>query len=258
VRNSSVNIGNDKTRRIMFQILRAMQYCKTAHVVHRDLKTANVLVSGDLRNDSHTLTFETRVCDFGLARVLDLSDELQAAAEAAAVAHLGINDDSGIDRSVSAIFGGFFSPPSELAAASTASSSSSAFAQQARAQSMASPMAVSVNNRASLSSSSSNSPPPSPARVAIQNFATPYAASLILYFHCNCLSQRVGCINTVSFANIFCISHVVTRFYRAPELIVNRRGHYGSAIDMWSIGCILGELLRYAVSHRAALLSVSL
>eukprot|EP00928_Gymnodinium_smaydae_P011493 TRINITY_DN14231_c0_g2_i1.p1 TRINITY_DN14231_c0_g2~~TRINITY_DN14231_c0_g2_i1.p1 ORF type:complete len:307 (-),score=66.79 TRINITY_DN14231_c0_g2_i1:119-1039(-) len=38
-------------------------------------------------------------------------------------------------------------------------------------------------------------------------------------------------------------SHVVTRWYRAPELILMRRD-YGSAIDVWSVGCIFGELLQ--------------
>ena len=35
--------------------------------------------------------------------------------------------------------------------------------------------------------------------------------------------------------------HVVTRWYRAPELIVLEKS-YGQGIDVWSAGCILGEL----------------
>ncbi len=35
--------------------------------------------------------------------------------------------------------------------------------------------------------------------------------------------------------------HVVTRWYRAPELILVQP--YTSAVDIWSIGCILAELL---------------
>jgi serine/threonine protein kinase len=37
--------------------------------------------------------------------------------------------------------------------------------------------------------------------------------------------------------------HVVTRWYRAPELIL-MMPEYDTAIDVWSIGCILGELLQ--------------
>ena len=36
--------------------------------------------------------------------------------------------------------------------------------------------------------------------------------------------------------------HVVTRWYRAPELIL-LNDKYTTAIDMWSVGCILAELL---------------
>lgn len=35
--------------------------------------------------------------------------------------------------------------------------------------------------------------------------------------------------------------HVVTRWYRAPELILMER-EYTKAIDVWSVGCILAEL----------------
>jgi mitogen-activated protein kinase 1/3 len=36
--------------------------------------------------------------------------------------------------------------------------------------------------------------------------------------------------------------HVVTRWYRAPELILLEK-EYGPPIDVWSIGCIFAELL---------------
>lgn len=37
-------------------------------------------------------------------------------------------------------------------------------------------------------------------------------------------------------------SHVVTRWYRAPELILIEK-NYNHKIDVWSLGCILGELI---------------
>jgi serine/threonine protein kinase len=37
--------------------------------------------------------------------------------------------------------------------------------------------------------------------------------------------------------------HVVTRWYRAPELMLSADGNYTAAIDMWSVGCIFAELL---------------
>ena len=37
--------------------------------------------------------------------------------------------------------------------------------------------------------------------------------------------------------------HVVTRWYRPPELMLCPNGKYNAAVDMWSVGCILGEIL---------------
>jgi serine/threonine protein kinase len=40
----------------------------------------------------------------------------------------------------------------------------------------------------------------------------------------------------------FMTEHVVTRWYRAPEVILSW-GRYSKAIDVWSAGCILAELM---------------
>lgn len=42
--------------------------------------------------------------------------------------------------------------------------------------------------------------------------------------------------------------HVVTRWYRAPELILLEKD-YGPAIDIWSVGCIFAELLSMMKEH---------
>lgn len=36
--------------------------------------------------------------------------------------------------------------------------------------------------------------------------------------------------------------HVVTRWYRPPEVILLQQ-QYTSAVDMWSLGCVLADLL---------------
>ncbi len=40
----------------------------------------------------------------------------------------------------------------------------------------------------------------------------------------------------------FMTEYVVTRWYRAPELLLSC-DEYTSAIDVWSVGCIVAELL---------------
>ena len=44
--------------------------------------------------------------------------------------------------------------------------------------------------------------------------------------------------------------HVVTRWFRPPELMLCPDGLYTYAVDMWSCGCILGEMLGRYVIYR--------
>lgn len=43
---------------------------------------------------------------------------------------------------------------------------------------------------------------------------------------------------------------VVTQYYRAPELLMGAR-HYGSKIDIWSVGCIFAEMLSRKILFQA-------
>ena len=44
---------------------------------------------------------------------------------------------------------------------------------------------------------------------------------------------------------------VVTQYYRAPELLAGCK-HYGTSIDMWSVGCIFAELLGRRILFEAS------
>ena len=48
-----------------------------------------------------------------------------------------------------------------------------------------------------------------------------------------------SCYEDSSGAKLF--TYVQSRFYRAPEVILGCQ--YNSAIDMWSYGCVVAELL---------------
>ena len=45
--------------------------------------------------------------------------------------------------------------------------------------------------------------------------------------------------------------YIATRWYRAPEVILSWK-QYTGAIDVWSVGCILAELIRRTVLLPAA------
>ncbi|KNC46344.1 CMGC/GSK protein kinase [Thecamonas trahens ATCC 50062] len=51
-------------------------------------------------------------------------------------------------------------------------------------------------------------------------------------------------------------AYVCSRYYRAPELILGA-SHYSVAVDIWSAGCVLGELLLQRPLFRAATRSTS-
>ena len=46
----------------------------------------------------------------------------------------------------------------------------------------------------------------------------------------------------LSFASGDLTEYVVTRWYRAPEIMLSVQ-NYNEAIDVWSVGCIFGEML---------------
>ena len=55
-------LTDDHCQYFLYQLLRALKYIHSAHVLHRDLKPSNLLLNS---------CCDLRVCDFGLARVAD-------------------------------------------------------------------------------------------------------------------------------------------------------------------------------------------
>lgn len=53
-------LSDDHCQYFLYQILRALKYIHSAHVLHRDLKPSNLLLNGNC---------DLKICDFGLARV---------------------------------------------------------------------------------------------------------------------------------------------------------------------------------------------
>ena len=50
-------------------------------------------------------------------------------------------------------------------------------------------------------------------------------------------------VKTAQIVNLHFLSvQVATRWYRAPEIMLNARGYY-KPIDIWSVGCILAEMI---------------
>jgi mitogen-activated protein kinase 15 len=56
------------------------------------------------------------------------------------------------------------------------------------------------------------------------------------------LARSIGALEQEQVANPVLTDYVATRWYRAPEILLGST-KYTKGVDMWSIGCILGELL---------------
>ena len=55
-----------------------------------------------------------------------------------------------------------------------------------------------------------------------------------------CVTQQP--VDNGSFTNAVMTDYIATRWYRAPEILVGSN-EYGKAGDLWSLGCILAEML---------------
>ncbi|XP_044481240.1 mitogen-activated protein kinase homolog MMK2-like isoform X1 [Mangifera indica] len=66
-------------------------------------------------------------------------------------------------------------------------------------------------------------------------------SNLLLNANCDLKIGDFGLARTTSETD-FMTEYVVTRWYRAPELLLNCT-EYTAAIDIWSVGCILGEVM---------------
>lgn len=67
-------------------------------------------------------------------------------------------------------------------------------------------------------------------------------SNLLLNANCDLKVCDFGLARGVNDEILALTEYVVTRWYRAPEIMLNCRA-YTYAIDIWSVGCILGELL---------------
>lgn len=66
-------------------------------------------------------------------------------------------------------------------------------------------------------------------------------SNLLLNANCDLKIADFGLARTTSETD-FMTEYVVTRWYRAPELLLNS-SEYTSAIDVWSVGCIFAEIM---------------
>ena len=197
----------------MYQICAGLQYIHSADIIHRDLKPANVLVNQDC---------SLRICDFGLSRTIEQSKSTQSSStnhiqQPPNDSTVQLQKRTPLNKTPQRTHNNaIYSKSTQNSPSSTAS--------LFNAQSTYNNKQASNRHNGKRPSSDlemNSSPDDSPDITTVTNLVQLPAPSP--------LKRELT-------------KHVVTRWYRAPELIL-LHNQYTTAIDMWSAGCILGEML---------------
>ena len=230
------------------QILTAMNFLESACVIHRDIKPANLLIS---------LSCRVHLADFGLARVVRPESDFAARRRA-----YGSFD---VDELMHLKGQGGTSTQAATTASSTACTSSPVGTTTPPSPAAASAPKRRRSARVAAASAASTAPARSTAAEAggSRGGSTASDSSTSPQEQCAALPQgsrargrpRAAAASTTeppaiaapakphrAKANLALTHHVVTRWYRCPELILLQ--DYGHRVDMWSLGCVLAELLQ--------------
>jgi mitogen-activated protein kinase 1/3 len=152
-------------RHFLYQTLCGMSYVHSARILHRDIKPANLLL---------TEACDLKICDFGLARSMDVEVE-------------GVDEEDPHDADREML--GVANPSQHELAAMAAMDASAGGARAAGG-----------------------------------------------------VAAAAGATHAAHVARTM-TKHVVTRWYRGPELPLYNDGAYTSAVDVWAVGCVFAEML---------------
>ena len=208
---SAIHLQIKHIQTVVYNLLCATKYLHTANVIHRDLKPANVLVNEDCT---------VKICDFGLARSISGVGSSGMFLQGRKFAKENIAKAGGVQESSSGDDEEQFQlSGTELARLhhkDEVKSEIDASTKLIKELKLCDTTTAQQTEETKVGSEDNKRKEMSKRLMKTKEVRK------------NMKRELTG--------------HVVTRWYRAPELILLEKD-YGPAIDMWSVGCIFAELL---------------
>eukprot|EP00347_Sterkiella_histriomuscorum_P003244 403365038 len=220
---------------IMYNLLVGLKFMHEAKIIHRDIKPGNILINKDC---------SIKICDFGLSRSIhDIISTKSLIQES-------LKTDKNLQEFFSQKIQKIQSQTSvnkqlanlePLPFITQSSSNQTQFSQNIDTQSQ---NAMQIDPKTPIHDDDymnfEGQSPQTPTKIYVdQAFA----------FQIKCREKRKDLCSLLTETRDVrknmkrqLTGHVVTRWYRAPELILLEKD-YGEAIDVWAIGCIFAELL---------------
>ncbi len=189
------NLTEEQVAYMLYQILCGLQYLHSRNIIHRDLKTANILVN--------LASCAVKIADFGLSRTLPTP-------ESAANTPAPTSDVGGINAQGHAdLLGPQEEDEEEEEVEDNGNEGTEADTSDIAFPSLTLPEVPITTETAA--------PPAVP------------------------IAPAGGRLKRLGLQAPKMTKHILTRWYRAPEVILLEP--YDAAVDIWSIGCIFGEML---------------
>lgn len=249
--NPKVKFNEDQVRKIMFDILEGIRYLHKYGILHRDLKPANIILNIN--------KCQAKICDFGLARDTTLEYETDHLLKIFFDKKNPFIDDSldyeyikdcltnnkeihpdlqaVIQNNIEFISNQLFKKFSQFILKEEKSYENSK--KQLATNNIDWKIKLKSMDNSSLSSEINFIPKNLLSEVERINELSLYTDKTIEKDYYTIYESL---INKDSRLRKTLTPHVITRWYRAPEVIL-LEPIYSSAVDVWSIGCIFAELL---------------
>ena len=220
MQSDKAKLSIKQVKKIMYTFLCGIKYLHSANILHRDLKPANLLLCGDT----------VKICDLGLARSLVgvfEDDYLEYRKDPIPSSIVRSRKRKSVNPMVKRE--DFKSNLLDLQRKATINNTKENVENEGA-------LNMNFNHRDSIGSNSS--------KLCLSTISFSSGGPKFVknkYVPDKAVGKKINLKRKLS-------SHVVTRWYRAPELILMEK-QYSYEIDIWSAGCIFAELLRMVAGN---------